>query len=341
MTRQTTEPDRLRIRALAFESHLTARQISAQTGFTPRQVRKAMVSLKPGERSGRKPTLSDAEQSELIDFIGSSLKARRMTYLELSQSLFQGRHGEFAIRATLRRLGYKRCIARRKPLLSQRNRALRLRFAQEHLHWTQRQWDEILWSDETWITHGRHRKIFITRRPGEELDPFCVNETEQRKTGWMFWGCFSGAGKGPAIFWGKDWGMIGAESYQRIIPVVDGWIRLLRQTHPCPVTCFMQDNAPGHAAASTIQEMGDRNINRLIWPPCSPDLNPIEKCWNLMKDYLSAVYGNEQKPSYDELRRQVKEAWDAIPDAFLQDELSQMHEKLQAVIDAEGGHTMF
>ena len=174
MTRQTTEPDRLRIRALAFDSHLTARQISAQTGFTPRQVRKAMVSFKPGERSGRKPTLSDAEQSDLIDFIGLSLKARRMTYLELSQSLFQGRHGEFAIRATLRRLGYKRCIARRKPLLSQRNRALRLRFAQE-----------LLWSDETWITHGRHRNIFITRRSGEELDPFCVNETEQRKTGWM------------------------------------------------------------------------------------------------------------------------------------------------------------
>jgi hypothetical protein len=44
----------------------------------------------------------------------------------------------------------------------------------------------------------------------------------------MFWGCFSGAaGKGPGIFWEKEWGTITSESYcQYIVPIIDGWFRL-------------------------------------------------------------------------------------------------------------------
>jgi len=43
----------------------------------------------------------------------------------------------------------------------------------------------------------------------------------------MFWGSFSGAlGKGPAIFWEKEWGSINKESYcEHIVPLIHGWIR--------------------------------------------------------------------------------------------------------------------
>lgn len=39
---------------------------------------------------------------------------------------------------------------------------------------------------------------------------------------------------------------------------------------------FMQDNAPGHAAAITIEDLRERGIDIVQWPPFSPDLNPIE-----------------------------------------------------------------
>jgi len=44
----------------------------------------------------------------------------------------------------------------------------------------------------------------------------------------MFWGCFSGKyGKGPGIFWEKEWGTINEETYQEwIVPIIDGWIWL-------------------------------------------------------------------------------------------------------------------
>lgn len=97
-------------------------------------------------------------------------------------------------------------------------------------------------------------------------------ERVQRKKGWMFWGCFSRqAGKGPGIFWEKEWSTINAESYsQHIVFIVDGWIRM----HPEHL--FMQDNASGHFATYTTEELAEREIQVFGWPPYSPDLNPIE-----------------------------------------------------------------
>ena len=46
---------------------------------------------------------------------------------------------------------------------------------------------------------------------------------------------------------------------------------------------FMQDKAPCHFSASTQRYLADRGVVDLAWPGNSPDLNPIEKVWNIMK----------------------------------------------------------
>lgn len=38
----------------------------------------------------------------------------------------------------------------------------------------------------------------------------------------------------------------------------------------------MQDGAPSHRDFLTIEELYDRGIFPIDWPPYSPDLNPIE-----------------------------------------------------------------
>jgi transposase len=38
----------------------------------------------------------------------------------------------------------------------------------------------------------------------------------------------------------------------------------------------MQDNAPGHKAKDTLEDLHERGIFLIDWPPNSPDLNPIE-----------------------------------------------------------------
>lgn len=94
-------------------------------------------------------------------------------------------------------------------------------------------------------------RVWVTRKAGEALDPTCVVERLQRKAGWMFWGCYSGAaGKGPCLFWDKSWGSIRKEGYcERIVPLVEGWMQLQ------PGHTFMHDNAPAHAAKETADEL--------------------------------------------------------------------------------------
>ena len=165
----------------------------------------------------------------MVEFVCASKKNRRMSFLELSATLFNAVFGVWAIKHTLWRLGFRRRIARQKPPLSEKNRTLRLEWAREHVSWTPEQWFRILWTDETWVKGGHHRKQYVTRRIGEEFDPTCIVERHQRKRGWMFWGCFHGTTKGPGIFWEKEWGKINSQSYRdRTVPVIDGWIQLRR-----------------------------------------------------------------------------------------------------------------
>ncbi len=51
-----------------------------------------------------------------------------------------------------------------------------------------------------------------------------------------------------------------------------------------PQLSVMQDNAPAHASAVTMNELRERSITTINWPPFSPDLNLIKHVWGSMKD---------------------------------------------------------
>lgn len=342
-TKHLTEQDRIRIRTLYTDASLGPTAIARQTGFTVGQVKHAIraKSAAVGARSGRPRELNTHQETLLVEYVTSSKIGRRATFLQLSITLFNACFGVYAIRSTLRRLGFYRRVARKKPPISEASRQQRLSWAQEHVNWTLEKWRTVLWTDETWMTGGHHRKQYVTRRQGEEWDPTCIIEKHQRRQGWMFWGCFSGSQKGPGVLWEKDWGTITAEAYQQhTVPIIDGWIRLCRQQYGDNLI-LMQDGAPSHTAQATIQDFKDRGVTIMEWPPYSPDLNPIEMCWNWMKDYLEEKYGHIEKPSRDQLRVWVKEAWDALPDDFLYDLLVSMPDRCEAVIKANGMHTKY
>ena len=58
-----------------------------------------------------------------------------------------------------------------------------------------------------------------------------------------------------------------------------------------------------------------------------------------MKKLIDLRYGDTDKLSYAQLRAAVKEAWDAVPDSFLDEQIAKMGERCEAVIQANGMHT--
>ncbi|KHJ86332.1 hypothetical protein OESDEN_13922 [Oesophagostomum dentatum] len=73
---------------------------------------------------------------------------------------------------------------------------------------------------------------------------------------------------------------------------------------------FQQDNARIHVSRSTAAFLNEHSIPVLDWPPCSPDLNPIENLWNIL---AWKIYANsKQYRTINELRLAVVQAWDAI-----------------------------
>ena len=141
-------------------------------------------------------------------------------------------------------------------------------------------------------------------------------------------------------FWDKqDWGSIRSEGYcERILPLIDGMVKMR------PWLLVMQGNAPSHAAIDTIAEFKKRYITPIQWPACSPDLNPIESVWNIMKYYIQQNYpdlDDGKQRSEDELRLIVKDAWDSVTVEQLMGLIRTMPARCKAVIDADGGYTQY
>lgn len=331
----TTRDQRLQIHTLFHHAHFNPSEIALQLNLTPKQVEYALQHrVTPQKnRSGRRPLLGPAERKQLIVWVCANKKNRRTPWAQIP-GIFGWHCSVYAIETAFKKEGFGRYSALRKPKLTDKQAATRLQWAKDHEHWTVEQWFQILWSDESWVQPGRHKKVKVTRRKGEALHRDCVEPRVQRKIGWMFWGCISGLGKGPGIFWEKSWGKINSSSYcEHIVPVLEDYIGRTGLV-------FMQDNAPGHAAKDTMAYMAQKSIYPIFWPANSPDLNPIEDLWERIKDYLEEK-DPEIHRSYPRLRQAVVEAWNAITHEDILDLIRSMPERCKAVIAAEGWHTKY
>ncbi|EDN09531.1 predicted protein [Histoplasma mississippiense (nom. inval.)] len=82
------------------------------------------------------------------------------------------------------------------------------------------------------------------------------------------------------------------------------------------------------------------------WPPYSPDLNPIENLWALLKQEIYKLHPELEHASDTVATKRVlieaaKEAWNAIDDSILYNLSATMPHRVKAVIEAEGWYTKY
>ena len=134
-------------------------------------------------------------------------------------------------------------------------------------------------------------------------------------------------------------GTISAHTYcSYVLPLLKDYIAKQRSKGVHLV--YQQDGASSHTSNATRIAFEAMGIPTVAWPAKSPDLNPIETVWNIMKDWIAKYYP-EYTPNRKGNRRIVEEAWAAVGNDIFKRQIRSMRARCEAIIRAEGGYTHF
>ncbi len=100
---------------------------------------------------------------------------------------------------------------------------------------------------------------------------------------------------------------------------------------------FQHDNDPNTPPKTTTALLKKLRVKVMDWPSMSPDLNPIEHLWGILKWKVE-----ERKVSnIHQLRDVVMEEWKRTPVATCEALVNSMPKRVKAVLENNGGHTKY
>ncbi len=194
--------------------------------------------------------------------------------------------------------------------------------------WRKRtQWSKVLFSDESkfCISFGNQGPR-VWRKSGEAQNPCCLKSSVKFPQSVMIWAAMSSAGVGPLCFLKST---VNAAIYQKILEHF--MLSSADKLYGDADFIFQQDLAPAHTAKGTKSWFNDHGVTVLDWPANSPDLNPIENLWGIVKRKMRDTRPNNA----DELKATVKETWASIPPQQCHKLITSMPRRIEAVIKAK------
>ncbi|CAD6199912.1 unnamed protein product [Caenorhabditis auriculariae] len=293
---------------------------------------KAQDGSTNSQRTGR-PRVTDRNDDRNI--LKTSRTNPRLTAPAIRREVFLNSPSSPSVSTVKRRLNAAGIMGRRpvkKPLISEKNRAARVKWAKEHLNWTRQDWNKILWSDESkFLLFGSDGIQWVRRPIGSRYHPKYQLPTVKHGGGsCMVWGAFSGSGIGPLH---RVNGIMDKHVYKDILQ--NQMLPHLRAMGRGSV--YQQDNDPKHTSLFVKDWFKSPRVNVMGWPSQSPDLNPIEHLW----EELERRCANKRAKNCNEKFAQLLSEWNQIPMSTIDTLLNSMQRRCQAVIDARGFATKY
>jgi transposase len=206
------------------------------------------------------------------------------------------------------------CVPIKKPLLTEKHREMRLNWAFNNINTN---WYKVLFSDEASIwkyTYGKKQWMDKNNK--------LVERTVKYPEKINIWGFISIHGIGSVNIFDKNMDAI-------------KYIDILKNSLMPYYTnnfLFMSDNDPKHTSKIAKKFIEENNINCIKFPSCSPDLNPIENCWNILKARLSNIKINTK----EELIQHTKTIWNEIEYTTIFNLINSMQIRVIKVIENNG-----
>lgn len=221
---------------------------------------------------------------------------------------------------------YKFAKKKTRPALKPHHKVDRIEWGRKHMSWDV-EWTNVIFSDE---------KKFNLDGPDGFSHYWHDLRTEQkfrfsRNFGGgtlMVWAAFAMNGKTPLM---KITTRMNSDKYtelmeEALLPFIDGYM-----DENC---IYQQDNAAIHVSRESKAWFAANDIELLDWPPCSPDLNPIENLWGIL---ARAVYKDgRQFENLRQLEECVKTAWRQIPQQTIDALINSMPGRVFEVIRRNG-----
>ena len=267
---------------------------------------------------GRPPKIRPIDRTFLGQCVASNAQP---TSKSLASALLTSRNVEVTARTVrnhLKRLDYKSSLPRVIPLVTDLQQQKRYLWCLEHREFN---WAKVWFSDETYIEVNRSTIPVWHKKGQRPTISKCKFEVKI-----MCWGAVSMHFKSKLII--VDMTM----NAERYIDVLQGCLfqensEFIKEEH-----IFQQDNAPCHTAKRVQSFFITNGITVLPWPANSPDLNPIENIWSILKQNVE----KHSAKTKAQLIGGIEKEWNKLSKDLIRKTIETMPKRLDEVIRNQG-----
>lgn len=221
----------------------------------------------------------------------------------------------------------------KKPLLTKRHVKARISAASQWLTLNETEQKSVIFSDESKFnlicSDGRQS---VWREKGSGLKSQYLCPTIKHGGGSvMVWACFSYYGVGKLVF---IEGKMDAIAYVNILSE-----NLFASASQMGLSSFIfqQDNDPKHTSKLAKHFFEAKNISLLSWPAQSPDMNPIENLWAIIKAKIAIL-----KPkSIPDLKTAIMTTWNEMEKDICIKLSKSFRKRTMALLRVSGNHTNY